>query len=147
MGRVTRTQFGCCEVTVLTDAQILALPNSTPTVVQAIPGRVIQPYLIAYVLSPWIADYTVDVTANLSVNTPTLAFAAVTNLVSVLLAAGQAAVEWCDIGREFDFIGYNYADLVGQPLQLITTNNGGNPDFTGGGAGSILTVHTFFNVI
>lgn len=152
MGRITRTQFGCAEVTVLTNAQILLLPTTQPTIVPAISGKIIQPYLVAFVLSPWVADYVLDGAANLSVNTPTPTYAAVVNNPKVVLVAGQAAVEWCDVGREFDFlyftraVGYNFADLVGQPLQLITTN-GAAGNFTGGGAGAVLTIHTFFNVL
>lgn len=148
MGRVTRTNFGLSKIVTLTDAQIKAWgDDSNVNIVPAITGRIIQPYLVAFILSGYVADYTnIDGGANVSFNTPTTAYAAVTLGPAAILAQGQSNVIWCDIGREFDFLPYDLNDLVSQPLNVYFDNNAAGP-LTGGDAGTILRIQTFYNSI
>lgn len=147
MGRVTRTNFGLSKIIELTDAEIKAWADSFVEAVPKIQGRVLQPYMVCFILSPWVADYTaIDGAANISINTPTTEFAPITLGAGAILAQGKSTVLWCDVGRELDFLPYDLNALVSQPLNLYFDNNGTTP-LTGGDASTRLIIQTFYNSI
>jgi hypothetical protein len=146
MGRITRTNFGITKIVQFTNAQIKALPGTTPTLVAAIAGKVILPHIISYILSPWVADYTnIDGAANVGVNIngaytpPTLTGAG-------LLAQGHANIIWQNTGRDYDYSPVNLATVISQPLVLVVTNAAAGP-FTGGDPSTILTIRIFYEVL
>lgn len=146
MGEVTRTNFGIGSVTQLTNAQILALPTTPITLVEAIPGAIIVPHMIGFLLSPWVADYTnIDGAANLDININSV-FTPATFVPGAILAQGAATVIWCNYGREYDFLPNPIADLMNFPL-VLSADNAAAGNFTGGNATQILTVQAFYEVL
>lgn len=146
MGQVTRTNFGCAKITVLTNAQIKALPITPVTLVAAIPGKIILPHLVSFLLTPWVADYTnIDVTANISVNINSV-FTPPTFTGSGMLAQGHAVACWQELGRDYDGTPYDYGDLIGQALVTDVTN-GAAGAFTGGDDTTELTIQVFYEVL
>jgi hypothetical protein len=146
MGQVTRTNFGITKVIQFTNAQIKALPGTTPTLVAAITGKVILPHIISYILSPWVADYTnIDVAANVGVNINS-AYTPPTLTGAGMFAQGHANILWTNVGRDYDYTPVNLATVLSQPLVLVVTN-GAAGDFTGGDATTILTIRVFYEVL
>jgi hypothetical protein len=146
MGNITRTNFGISKITRFTNAQILALPTTTPTLVAAITGRIIMPWMVSYTLHPWVADYTnIDGGSKIGVNIGAV-FTNPAFVASALLAQGKATVIWTEVGREFDYLPYDYNALLSLPLKLTVTNAAAG-NFTGGNATQVLTVQVFYNVL
>lgn len=147
MGKVTKTNFGVCEIITLTNAQIKAWADSFVTVAPLVQGRILQPYMVSFMLSPWVADYAnIDGAANIYIDTPTAAFAPITLVPGAILAQGFSVCLWCDVGRELDFLPYDLNDLVSQPLRLVFDNNAAGA-LTGGDASTRLIIQTFYEVI
>jgi len=146
MGQRTRTNFGVSKSVTLTHAQILTLPTVPITLVAAIPGGVILPHLISWILTPWVADYTnIDGTSNFGVNIngaytpPTLTGAG-------MLAQGHANILWQNTGRDYDYTPVNYATVLNKPLVTVVTN-GALGNFTGGNATQSLYIQIFYEVL
>ena len=148
MGGVTRTNFGCLVSIMLTDAQIKALPSTTPLVLPSptifVPSLINIPVIGHFDLDPWFADYTnIDPTSSMTVDNPGglwitqgLTFGS----VSILLAAGQAEVVNTPVGGGF---GAHTKNAAAGALSLITTN-GALGNFTGGDPRNVLTIDILY---
>lgn len=146
MGQVTRTNYGISKITSIANAAVKTLPTIPVTLVEAIPGAVILPHLVSWILSPWTADYTnIDGGANMDVNING-AFTPPTFNPSVILAPGEAEVIWGEIGREWDFTAVHLADVQNQAL-VLSIDNAAAGNLTGGGDTMVLTVQVFYEVL
>lgn len=146
MGQVTRTNFGCSKITQFSNAAIKALADATVNLVEAIPGAVLWPHVVTFILSPWVADYTnLDGAGNVNVNVGT-AYTPPTFTLAGLLAQGHANYVACEYGREYDFTPKNLADAMNKPITLNLDNNGSGL-FTGGNATTVLTVQVFYEIL
>jgi hypothetical protein len=137
----------------LGDAQIKALPTTTPTLLAASPGRLLLPVLVNFTFN-WNADYTnIDALGSWRINTDTLqgASGVMFNLSSAPIGFLNAGESMC-IGDSMDqgssYHGNNgpvpKADLgFGDALKLFT-NNQGDGDFTGGHASNELVIDIWY---
>jgi hypothetical protein len=120
----------------LTDAQIKALPTTTPLIVPVppiqSPALINIPVIGHFDFEPWFADYTnIDPASTMSVDNPAglwITQGLTFNPVSILLAAGHAEIVNTPVGGSFG--AHAKSDFAGA-LSIITTN-GALGNFTGG---------------
>lgn len=164
MGQITKTNFGIHKRTILTNAEVIALPTTAIQLVAGIAGKILLP-VCAWLRLDWTANYTnIDAACILNIGGTWVFLAyldqSISNdtKVSKLLADGadRSAFLGPLANIKADVAGMTVAygqsggianaDVEGQSLDLII-NNGGSGNFTGGDVANRLIVDVFYNVI
>lgn len=169
MGQLTRTNFGIIKRTILTNAQIKALPTAPVVLVPAISGKAIF-VQSAFLWLDWTADYgAIDAAATMGIyyatllNSPVLTVldeAVISSKVSYLLAEGESTTAmmlpdpYINVNGNaqniqcFALAGFDVDKVVGTGADVVLkTVNGASVPFNGGDALNRLIIDVFYMVI